>query len=348
MICLHLWQKTEMPEKQYFITVLLPFFKVGCEFDRAIESIVNQSFRSWKLMLISNNGSPEGIDIAEKWIKKDNRIKLLREPEQGIAYALNTGLRHCNTPYIARMDADDVSHPQRFDKQYAYLETNPDVDVVASQTVFSTDITGSHGFSIFVNWQNSIIAPEHHDLYRFIESPLAHPSVMFRSGLIENYGSYTTRPVPEDYEMWLRWMDRGVRIYKLPEPLLTWNDHTDRLTRTHENYSREAFYQIKCEYLAKWISRNVSADKKIIVCGSSRIGRKRAAMLQGYGVNVFGFTDVKKRPNRQVNFIQINEITAPDPWFLINFIARRGVGQAIRQHFSAIGFVEGRDFILSA
>ncbi len=337
-----------MPKTQYLITVLLPFFNAGQDFDLAIESIVNQTFRNWQLLLISNNGNPEGMHIAEKWIQKDHRIKLLREPRQGIAYALNTGLSNCNTPYIARMDADDISHPERFEKQYAYLENNPDMEVVSSQTVFSTDIPGSHGFSIFVNWQNSIIKPRHHELYRFIESPLAHPSVMFRRELIEKYGSYTTLPVPEDYELWLRWMDHGVRIYKIPEPLLTWKDHSSRLTRTHDNYSREAFYQVKCEYLAKWISRNVPANKKIVICGSSRIGRKRAAMLQDIGVDVFGFTDVKKRPNRQVNFIRIDEITKPEPWFLINFIARRGVGQAIRKHFSAIGFVEGRDFILAA
>jgi hypothetical protein len=71
-------------------------------------------------------------------------------------------------------------------------------------------------------------------------------------------------------------------------------------------------------------------------------------MLQELGVEVFGFTDVKKRPNRQVNFIRIPEITQPEPRFLINFIARRVVGQAIRKHFTALGFIEGKDFILAA
>lgn len=91
---------------------------------------------------------------------------------------------------------------------------------------------------------------------------------------------YSTRNVPEDYELWLRWMDQGIHFYKLPEPLLTWNDHAGRLSRNHENYAREAFFQVKCEYLARWIKRHVSPKKKIVVCGSSRIGRKRADLLQ--------------------------------------------------------------------
>ncbi|MBW6498122.1 MAG: glycosyltransferase [Bacteroidales bacterium] len=337
-----------MPETQNLVTILLPFYKEGTELDRAIESITQQTFPHWQLLLISNNGNSTGLNIAQKWVEKDPRIKMLHEPRQGIAHALNTGLQHCKSPYIARMDADDISHPERLVKQFHFLENNPSIDVVCSQTTFQTAIPGSEGFEIFVNWQNSIITPEEHFQYRFIESPIAHPTIMFRKELAEKFGPYSTLPVPEDYELWLRWMDQNVCFYKIPEPLLTWNDHSERLTRTHENYSREAFFQVKCEYLAKWIKRNVPSGKKIVVCGSSRIGRKRAAMLQELGVEIFGFTDVKKRPNRQVNFIRIPEITQPQPWFLINFIARRGVGQAIREHFSALGFVEGKDFILAA
>lgn len=329
------------------ITILLPFFRVRNEFDQAIDSIVNQTFGQWELLLVSNNGNPEGLEIAASRMKEDSRIKLIHEPQQGIAHALNAGLKHCNTPYVARMDADDFSHPERLQKQLDYLEKNPDIDVVSSQTIFSSDIPGSEGFALFIDWQNHIITPEEHDLQRFIESPMAHPTIMFRRELIDNYGLYNTGPVPEDYEMWLRWMDQGARFYKIPEPLLTWHDHSGRLTRTHDNYSREAFYHVKALYLSKWLLRNVPSEKKIVVCGSSRNGRKRAALLKENGVEIFGFTDVKKRSNRQVNFISIEEITQPETWFLVNVINSRGVGEAIRKHFSALGFKEGRDFILA-
>lgn len=330
------------------VTVLLPFCKVGEEFDAAIGSIVHQSFPSWELLLVSNNGNDEGLEIANRWVAADSRVQLVGEPQQGIAHALNKGLELCHTPYIARMDADDISHPDRLKLQVEFLEGNPDIGVVSSQTSFRSDIPGSEGFSLFVEWQNSIITPGEHELFRFAESPLAHPSVMFRKELIDRFGLYNTGNVPEDYELWLRWMDQGVRFHKIPQKLLVWNDHTARLTRTHENYSREAFFTIKCEYLARWILGNVHADKRVVICGSSRIGRKRAALLEDFGVEVYSFTDVKKRPNRQVRFITLKELTDPAPWFLVNFIARRGVAQDIREHFTALGFVEGRDFIMGA
>ncbi len=337
-----------MHPKKALVSIVLPFYEVGEELNRAIESIVSQTFTNWKLVLVSNNGNQAGLDIARHWVDADHRIHLAEEARQGIAYALNTGLSLADTPYIARMDADDTSYPERFARQFLYLEKHPHIDVVSSQTLFHSNMHEHHGYSLYVDWQNNIITPEEHSLYRFIESPLAHPSVMFRANLIKQYGLYSTRNVPEDYELWLRWMDRDVLFSKLPEPLLTWNDHEARLSRNHDNYSREAFYQVKCEYLAKWIHRQVSPEKKIVVCGSSRIGRKRADLLQKLGVDIFGFTDVKKRPNRQVNFIPLPELSEPGPWFLINFIARRGVGTAIREHFTRLGFREGVDFILAA
>ncbi len=337
-----------MQDTNKHITILLPFYKVGNEFDTAIESMVKQSHEKWELMLINNNGNQNGIDIANKWIKKDSRICMLEEPRQGISFALNAGLNQSMSPYIARMDADDHSYPERLKTQLDFLENNPGIDVVSSQTKYQSNIPGSEGYSLFVDWQNSITTPDEHALYRFIESPLAHPTIMFKRDLIEQHGPYSIEAVPEDYELWLRWMDRGIKFYKIPQTLLTWNDHGERLSRTHDNYSREAFFKVKCEYLARWIKRHVDSDKKIMVCGSSRIGRKRAAMLEEHGVTIYGFTDVKKRPNRQVNFIPLTGITEPGPWFLINFIARRGVGQSIRQHFSSLGFTEGKDFILAA
>ncbi len=330
------------------ITVILPFYNTGNELDTAIRSIFRQEFPHWRLLLVSNNGSKEGEEIAHCWAGYDSRISVLNESRQGIAFALNRGLEYTSDEYIARMDADDQALPGRFLKQIEFLDRNPSIGVVSSQTEYRSVIEGSMGYSLFVDWQNSIISHEDHLLYRFVESPLAHPSVMFRRTLIERYGMYSTEELPEDYELWLRWMRMGVGFYKLPEKLLIWNDHDERLSRQHENYSREAFFQVKCNYLARWIKDNVVSDKKVVVCGSSRIGRKRAALLSEHGVDVFGFTDVKKRPNRQVNFVRLDEITQPEPYFLVNFIGKRGVGQSLREHFSELGFVEGRDFIMAA
>ncbi len=333
-----------MPE----ISIILPFYNNKNELDTAISSIMAQTFSNFELMLVNNNADITACQIAAKWVKQDARIRLLNEPKQGIAFALNTGINSASGNWIARMDADDEAHPTRLEKQIAFAKANPGIDVVATQTTFRSKCAKNKGYSLFVDWQNSIILPEEHALARFRESPLAHPSVMFRKKLVELYGAYNTGYVPEDYELWLRWLDRGVRFYKLPEQLLSWNDHENRLSRTHENYSKEAFFTVKLQYLAKWLQRTIPPQKKIIVCGASKIGRRRAAMLVKHGIDIYGFTDVKDRQNKQIRFIPMAEIRQAEKVFLINFIGKRGVHELIDLHFSALGFHEGRDYIHGA
>lgn len=329
------------------ISVILPFHKDEPLFNTAIMSVVEQDFPDWELLLINNNAPEAAVRLANDWADKDKRIRHIFETQQGISYALNTGLHHARAPLVARMDADDLSMPHRLSKQWHVFQAYPDIDVVSTRTIFQSSMPRSEGYALFVDWQNNLINHEDHYLSRFIESPLAHPSVMFKKSLIDAYGPYHTGPLPEDYELWLRWFEHGVRFYKVPDPLLQWNDHQDRLSRQHDNYSKEAFFTVKCDYLARYIKKDVPARKKIVVCGASKIGRKRAALLQNLGVEIYGFTDVRHKNNRQIRFIPINKLTDPGEWFLINFIAKRGVGPDIRLHFSRIGFKEGRDFILA-
>lgn len=330
------------------VSVLLPFVNENTRLEHATASILNQSFTDFELILINNGSDDATIAVASGLKINDQRIVLLHENEQGIAFALNKGLRYARGKYIARMDADDISLATRLEKQVAFLEKHPSIDVVATQTHFKSEILAADGFKIFTEWQNSICSPAEHALFRFIESPIAHPTVMFRKNLIDQYGYYSTEKLPEDYELWLRWMEQDVQFQKIAEPLLVWNDHAARLSRCSENYSKAAFFETKMGFLARWVKKNVATERSIIICGSSKTVRMRAAILQEHGICIHGFTDVKKRPNRSIPFVPLHEIQKPDQVFLINFISKRGVGEAIRNHFTALGFCEGIDFILAA
>ncbi len=329
------------------VSILLPFYRVEPgAFHDAIRSIAEQTLQAWELILIDNNADSPTREVADEWSRRDIRIRIVEEPTQGIAFALNCGLREAQYDLIARMDADDVAHPERLEKQVAYANAHPAIGVVATQTTFDSAITQSEGYAWFVNWQNSIITPEAHAIACFVESPVAHPTVLFRKSLIAQYGPYSTENVPEDYELWLRWFHAGVQFYKIPEPLLVWKDHPQRLSRNHPNYSENAFWQVKCHYLALWLRDKVAADQKIVVCGAGKLPRSRAALLEQEGIAVAGFTDVKMRQTPDFHFISLSELKTPGEYFLLSFIAKRGVGHEIARHFSALGFVEGRDFLI--
>lgn len=330
------------------VEVLLPFHHAGAALHTAIESIAQQSFADLRLILIDNNSHEEDVRIAEQWCARDPRIELIHEPRIGIAFALNTGLERSTAPFIARMDADDIAHPDRLSRQVKYLTTHRDIGVLGTRTRFETTVEQSSGMRWFVDWQNQILSPQEHYVKRFVDAPLAHPTVMFRRELVQQFGGYDAGPLPEDHELWLRWMHHGVRFAKLPEELLTWHDHAGRLSRTHPNYSVDAFFKTKAEWLAAWIKRRFPSQHPVIIAGTSGLCRSRARLLKAAGIPVHAFTDVKPRVVPGYDFIPHDRLPARGEALIVSFISQRGTGDRIASYFTSLGLVEGADFILAA
>ncbi len=330
------------------VAVLLPFHQAGAMLDAAIHSIAGQSFREWELLLINNASTDESASIAHDWSHRDPRIHVIDEATVGIAHALNTGLEHATSPLIARMDADDVAHPERLARQVAFMNAHPKIGVLGTRTRFETTVEKSSGMAWFVNWQNAILTPHEHYVKRFVDAPLAHPTVMFRRELVGRFGGYSTEPLPEDHELWLRWMHHGVRFAKLPEELLTWYDHPQRLSRTHAHYSVDAFFTTKAKWIAEWYTRKYMDQRPIIIAGTSGLCRDRAAKLAAQGLRIHAFTDVKRRDVPGYAFIPHDELPASGEALVISFISQRGTGDRVAEYLASRGLVEGADFILAA
>lgn len=329
------------------VSVLLPFRNASATLDSAIASLAAQAFSEWELVLINNASTDDSPAIAHQWVEQDDRVRMVHEPSIGIAHALNSGLAQVQGIYIARMDADDISHPERFLKQVTYLDAHPEIGALGTRTTFASSVEENRGMRAFVDWQNAIITPHEHYVKRFVDAPLAHPSVLFRRELAEQHGGYDTGPLPEDHELWLRWMDAGVRFAKLPYELLTWNDHATRLSRTHPHYSVDACFTTKAKWLARWMKRTMD-DRPVIIAGTSGLCRDRAAKLAAEGILVSAFTDVRSHEVPGYAFIPHDRLPPADEAFIVSFISQRGTGDRIAEFLASRGRVEGVDFILAA
>ncbi|MCB0791179.1 MAG: glycosyltransferase [Flavobacteriales bacterium] len=330
------------------MSVLLPFRNAAATLDAAVVSIATQTFTPWELLLIDNASADAGADIARQWAMRDERIHLVHEPRTGIAHALNKGLRTARGRYIARMDADDISLPERLERQIAHLDAHPEIGVLGTRTRFVTTVEKSSGMAWFVNWQNTILDPHMHYVKRFVDVPLAHPSVVFRRELVDEYGGYDTGPIPEDHELWLRWMDAGVRFAKLPEVLVEWRDHAARLSRTHPHYTTEAFFALKAKWIARWLDRKYHGQRPVIIAGTSGLCVARARLLEQFGVRIHAFTDVRTREVEGYRFIPAIDLPGHGKAVIVSMISQRGTGDRIAEFLTARGLVEGRDLLLAA
>lgn len=333
------------------VSVVLPALNAAPTIKRAIDSIRAQTFTDWELIVVDDGSSDGTAEIAVA--TGDPRVRIIRQSHAGLVAALNFGLASAHGTLIARMDADDESHADRFAKQVAFLNEHSDIGLVGSLIEFGGDRSAKAGYALHVDWVNSFWQPEQVQLYRFIESPFAHPSVMFRRTLVEEHGGYSAGDFPEDYELWLRWQAAGVRMAKLPEVLLRWNDLPSRLSRTDDRYDPDAFFRIK----ARWIAREleyVARGRNIWIWGAGRPTRKRAAHLEAHGIRIAGYIDVDaKKTTAAIGgtgapVIGPNQLPLANESFILGYVTSRGARDLIREALNASGRAEGRDFLMCA
>ena len=337
------------------VSVVLPVRNAAGTIARAVASVRAQTFSDLELIVV-DDGSTDGTRERLRTIARDEpRLTLIEQPPAGVAAAANAGVAAARGELVARMDADDESHPERLAAQVEFLRApeNLAIGVVGSLVDFGGDRGASAGYALHVDWTNALVTPEAIALNRFVESPLVNPSVMFRRELVARHGGWRDGDFPEDYELWLRWLDAGARMGKVPRALLTWHDAPSRLTRTDARYTPEKFFAVKAGWIARELAR-VAADRQIFVWGAGRHTRKRAAHLTAHGVTIAGYVDVDAKKTGRglggtgVPVLADDALPPPGGIFVLSYVTTRGARDYNRTKLLARGYVEGRDFLLCA
>lgn len=334
------------------VSVVMPVRDAVTTVARAAESILAQTFASLELVAV-DDGSVDGTRAQlDAMAARDARVRVVAQPPLGIVTALNRGLAEARAPLVARMDADDECHPERLADQVALLDARPDVGMVGCLAGFGGDRAVSGGYSRFVEWQNELVHAADIARERFVESPFAHPSVVFRRVLVDLHGGYRDGPFPEDYELWLRWLDAGVTMTKVPRVRLTWHDPPTRLSRTDPRYDPEAFYRVKAEWLARHLARSVAPDRRILVWGAGRPTRRRARYLTAHGTRLSGWVDIDPaKQGRELYGLPVlspGQLPPAPEAFVLGYVASWGARAHIRSELAARGYREGPDFLMAA
>jgi len=341
------------------VSILMPVHNAAPTLQAALESIAVQSLRDWELVAVDDGSTDGSTEILREASFKDPRIRVQAEPHRGLVPALNLGLDRCRAPYIARMDADDLMHPERLRLQAEVLDADQAIGLVGCKVAYGGDPAKSAGYALHVAWTNSLLSPEEIALNRFIDSPFPHPSVCFRRELPEQLGAYQNGDYPEDHELWLRWMDAGVRMGKLPRELLAWNDLPGRLSRRDPRYRVEAFFRMKAPFVASEARRRMDAlaaggrRPRLAIWGSGRLTRRRSEHLLLHGLTIDTYVDIDptKATRKAADgnpVITPAQLPPPGELFVLTYVSTRGAREFIRGQLAEHHYVEGRDFLVCA
>lgn len=225
--------------KNPLVTVLMPTYNSERYINEAIDSILHQSYTNFELLIIDDCSSDSTREIIRQY--SDPRIRtIFHQKRVGLAQSLNIGVRTALGGFIARMDADDISHPDRLEEQVRFLEGNRQCGVISGFIrlidkngipcgIWEADQKGntSNRIDSLLPWENCI----------------AHPTILIRKEILLQYPYDEGVKGAEDYELWLRLRYFGVIIDKLPKTLLDYRIHTDSVTSSL-NIRDGAFYKV--------------------------------------------------------------------------------------------------------
>jgi glycosyltransferase involved in cell wall biosynthesis len=260
------------------ISVLMPVFNCELYIEEAIKSILNQTYSNFEFLIIDDASKDLTISIIKSY--DDSRIVLIEKPiNTGLTNSLNLGLKLAKGKYIARMDGDDISMPERFAKQVIFLENNESYVLCGSNY---TIIDSKQLVSLPVNHTEI-------KLQLLDYCVIAHPSVMIRNRILkENNLIYDYKKEPaEDYNFWVELIVLG-KFFNFEEPLLKYRLHNTQVSQTRTIEQRDLGVDAKVTLLTKLDS---SINKQEISKLQNLLSINRKIVLE----DLFFFNTIKRR-----------------------------------------------------
>ncbi|HZL37730.1 MAG TPA: glycosyltransferase [Tepidisphaeraceae bacterium] len=213
------------------VSVVLPVYNAQRYLARALDSVLNQTFADFELIVVDDGSKDGSLSILRRYAREDARIRLLSRANTGIVGALNDGLSMARGEFIARMDGDDLCLPTRFEKQVAYLREHSECVLVGSQV-------------LLIDPADAPICPKHDTRFTHAEIdeahlhwgwPVIHPSVLMRREAVEQAGGYREEyKWLEDLDLFLRLAEIG-GLANLPDVLLHYRLHEGSICHTHSD-----------------------------------------------------------------------------------------------------------------
>jgi len=333
------------------VAVIMPVRNAAATLAEAIESVLAQTFADFEFIVVDDGSRDDSLDIVTRFVQTDPRIRVIAREHAGFVESLIHAVEQVDSTYIARMDADDVALPTRFERQIELIESDPAVALVSSLVEIVSDSPIRSGMRRYEKWINGL--QSHDDMCRelFVESPVPHPSVMMRTEALRAVGGYRLRPIwPEDYDLWMRMWIAGYRFAKVPEVLLRWRYGPTSLSQADLRYSLHQFIALKLHYLCRSYFKD--ERREIVLWGAGSVGKRWLQALAEQGICIGRVIDVAPRKIGRVvhgaRVVGLDDVPLPEEAFILGAVGAPGARGDIRKQLTACGYAECRDFLFVA
>jgi len=253
------------------ISIVMPAKNAAPFLSECLQSIINQSFEIWELIVINDHSTDQTREILELNSTKDPRIKWFDAEGVGIIQALRQAYRHTSGSYVTRMDADDIMSQTKLEEMLEVLTQKGAGHVAIGLVSYFSDSTLGDGYKKYAQWLNGLTMTQTNYTQIYKECVIPSPCWMCAKEDFDKSGGFSEDVYPEDYDLCFRFRNAGLQIAAVPKVLHYWRDHQTRASRNDPNYKDNSFINLKIKH---FVETDLNSDSTTIVWGAGRKGKR--------------------------------------------------------------------------
>ncbi|MCB0571898.1 MAG: glycosyltransferase family 2 protein [Phaeodactylibacter sp.] len=327
------------------ISVLLPVYNSGPYLSACLDSVLAQTQSNWELLAVDDYSTDGSWAILRRYAWKDARIRPMQnQGPKGIIPALRLAFGHSRGRYITRMDSDDLMPAHKLQVLRGLLQARGPGWVATGKVRYFSDEGLGDGFLRYQDWLNGLADSGRHYEEAYRECVLPSPAWMALKEDVEKCGAFEPDTYPEDYDLWFRFYEKGMRIAACQEVVHLWRDHPARTSRNSEVYADYTFLPLKLHYFLKVDYRPA---RPLVVWGAGRKGKETALRLQREGIRFHWVCDTPGKVGKDIYGIRmqayeaIAELNGPQ---VLVLVAAPDAQAEIKGHLQEWDLHPGKDF----
>ena len=261
---------------QPLVSILTPFKNVSDYIEECLESICNQTYTNWELLIVDDHSTDNSYELVEKFSKSDKRIQLFTNDGNGIIEALRLAFKNSKGSYITRMDSDDIMAVNKLEAMVRQLNIYGKKHVALGLVKYFSDVGISDGYAKYEEWLNGLTRKGNNFDEIYKECVIASPCWMIHRDDLIACDAFNPNRYPEDYDLTFRFYEKNYKCIPNDQLLHYWRDYSTRTSRTHEHYAQNYFLDIKLHYFLKLDYDN---SRPLTVWGAGYKGKTIAKSL---------------------------------------------------------------------
>ena len=258
------------------VSILTPFKNTVAFLPECIDSIINQTYTNWELLIVDDFSTDKSYELVESYTKRDKRIKLFKNNENGIISALRLAFGQSNGQFITRMDSDDIMHNEKLEILSSNLLKHGTQHIALGLVKYFSDEGLGEGFQKYEVWINELTKTGNNFSGIYKECVIPSPCWMVHRNDLIACDAFNPNLYPEDYDLTFRLYGQTFTCIPCSTILHYWRDYSTRSSRTQEHYAQNNFLDIKLHYFLKL---DYDKSRPLSIWGAGNKGKIIAKLL---------------------------------------------------------------------